>query len=94
METIYKYDLNLRGETIINLPPSAQIVSTKEQEGNIKLWVITDPEQVSLPAKFHVYRTWEQLPELNACEGEQRIPIETLQIGPYAYHVFFIKKFL
>ena len=77
---IYKY--NLEPHTILELPVHSQVLKADVQNGIAVLWVLLADTDTLQKRLFRLYATGEQMEEN---PGKY---IDTLQIGPYVFHVF------
>jgi hypothetical protein len=51
MKKIYKYPLAAYGETFIEMPTGATVLSVQVQRGNLMLWALIDTYQGIVPTK-------------------------------------------
>jgi hypothetical protein len=84
MKKIRKYEL--LQSTIIMLPEGSEILYVQEQNNNICIWVLCDPNATLKERVFDVYMTGEDLPDN---PGEY---IATVHIRRSVVHVFEIKQ--
>lgn len=66
MKSIYKYTLLTTDETILDLPLNSEILSVKEQLGDICIWVKVDLGESTLESrKFVIYGTGHKIDKDN-----------------------------
>ena len=86
MKSIYKYTLlTTKDETILDLPLNSEILSVKEQLGDICIWVKVDLEESTLESrKFIIYGTGHKIDKDNL----KFIDTVLLFSGSFVLHVF------
>ena len=82
---IFKYHLAL-GESVIDLPETAKILSVQVQADAICLWAIVSPEKETEARRFIVVGTGHELPE-----GRLQY-LATVQQGPFVWHAFEVME--
>jgi hypothetical protein len=64
MRTIYKYQLKLQDDQVIEIPEGAEIISAREQRGEICIWAIVPvPTEVQMKITVHIRGTGHTMPE-------------------------------
>ena len=85
MKSIYKYTLLTTDETILDLPLNSEILSVKEQFGDICIWVKVDLGESTLESrKFVIYGTGHKIDKDNL----KFIDTVVLFNGSFVLHVF------
>lgn len=82
MITIYKYELELKGEQSLSLPADAEILSIQVQNGCICAWVKLDTEKPERTRTIAIYGTGQP----GGPNSAQYIA--TLQMGSMVWHFF------
>ena len=76
MKAIWKYELRIDDETILEIPSEAQILDVQVQYGKPCIWVLVDPESTSNEVRqFHTYGI-----------GHKHEDISGTYIGTYQLH--------
>lgn len=89
METIYRYNLQVKTRQVVSMPKGAKIldVQVKESESShqvsIAVWAIVDTSKEKEDRVFFMYGTGEEAPSV----GDMKY-ISTMQIGAVVVHVF------
>lgn len=85
MKTIYKYELSVEDEQIIEMPYLHQILSLQVQYGKPCIWVLVDLSVSTMEnVKFVTYGTGHQVkPEIDKYVGTYQ-----LNDGLLVFHVF------
>jgi len=86
MKTIWKYELDRAGATVLQMPAGATIIHVALQGTFICLWAIVDPRLPKEPRCISVYGTG------NPLDQEARNHLGTVQEGPFVWHVFGEKR--
>ncbi len=82
MKAVWKHVIH-NGQTSLNLPDGAIILSVGSQEGRLVAWALVDPEQPVLPHPIRVLMTGESF-----SEDPGRF-VGTVQLGDWLIaHVF------
>ncbi len=81
MSTIWKYPLEL-GETILDMPVAARVLSFDLQGGAPHLWVLVKAAQPLERRVFMIYGTG------HACDADPDRFIGMVQMGPFVWHLF------
>jgi len=88
MNVIYKYELALTDEQLLNLPVGGVILSAQEQNNSLVLWVICSLDAVDSgeieQRIIRIVGTGNPYPE---GQNEMRF-IDTIQSGPFVWHIF------
>ena len=87
METIYKYELEVKDFQSIEMPKGAEILSVQSQAGIICIWAKVDTESTKRKRSFEIYGTGQEIIEKNI---NQRKYLATIQLmgGRLVYHIF------
>lgn len=88
METIYKYALELEDEQIITLKRGAEILSAQEQNDQLVLWALVDPDRQDEKVKFYIAGTGNPLPFPGPYTRYLYEYIDTVQQGRFVWHIF------
>ena len=86
MKSIYKYTLLItKDETVLDLPLNSEILSVKEQFGDICIWVKVDLGESTIESrKFVIYGTGHKIDKDNL----KFIDTVVLFNGSFVLHVF------
>lgn len=84
--TVYKFHL-MHGSPGIDMPRGAQVLCAREQNGELYLWALVDPEEPTEERHFDVFGTGHVIPPL--LEGGRRF-VDTVLMheGSLVLHVF------
>lgn len=87
MKTIYKYQLAVTDQNIINIPQGSEILCVQIQGEAPCLWVLVDTEEKPEDVLIETFGTGHEIP---TDMGIDRAYIGTYQImgGAQIYHVF------
>ena len=85
MKTIYKYIL--KPEISIRIPEQSQLLSVHEQNGEVCLWALVNPQNIDETRTFAVFGTGHRVPEDHIFVGTA-----LLEGGSLVFHVFEIGK--
>lgn len=90
MRLIWKYPLDIKDEQVVDLPINAQLLSVQEQNGQIVLWAIVEPNRVTEEIKVRIYGTGHPL----AVQDDLFSYLGTVQTsgGSLVWHVFFTRE--
>ena len=61
MKTIYKYKLPLTDLSEISLPASGDVISVGDQQGELVLWVLVEPDEKMMLRTFRIAGTGHPL---------------------------------
>lgn len=90
IETIYKYTLEAKESTILELPLLAQIISATHQNGNIVIYAVVDTEQIETTSyDFRTYGTGHKI-HVHLSEY-QFLNTVNMYDGDLVFHVFHKK---
>lgn len=81
--TIWKYELNMSDEQVIEMPQGTEILSVQVQNGKPCLWAF-----INFPAREKETRVIEMYGTGHPIHGEGRKFIDTFQLGEFVGHVF------
>lgn len=83
---IWKYQLKVADESVVEMPEDAQILTVQVQNGESCLWAIVDPNAKPKPRKIYMYGTGA----IKDCDKIARRYIGTVQHhgGSLVFHVF------
>lgn len=79
--TVYKYQLDT--VCTLKLPPDAEPLKVAMQDGVPVMWVLLNPEALTVRRRFEIYGTGHTIPD-----AESRTYVDTFFTGPLVYHVF------
>ena len=88
METIYKYSLEAKESTILELPICSHVISATHQNGIIVIYAVVDTDQTeTAPFDFRTYGTGHKI---NVHLPEYRF-LNTVNMhnGALVFHVFY-----
>ena len=83
MQNIYKYTIPTIGQSRLNLPRNANILSVQNQHDKITLWALVDTSEPNETRFFEVYGTGQPCPY-----ADRQQYIGTVQIAGLVWHVF------
>lgn len=83
MRTIYKYRLANRNYQAIDAPAGFTPLSVQIQDSQFTVWGACESERPYRPLSIYIVGTGQPMPE------EHIIYIDTIQAGPYVWHVFY-----
>lgn len=81
MKAIYKYPLEIRNCSEIEMPQDAVILSAQVQGSTICIWALVDPEAAPQSRVFSVYGTGHPI-------ETPGLFLSTVQIGSLVFHIF------
>jgi hypothetical protein len=84
VRSIWKFNL-APGETTLQIPQGAGILTAAEQFGGISMWAAVDPEKPLVDRKFAVFATGQSIETLL---GHKFIGTVLLNGGSLVFHVF------
>jgi len=84
MTTIWKYELEITDEQVIEIPRLSTILSVANQGGKLCLWVEVDPSQRTVARHFLIVGTGHPI----TVDANLRRFIGSVLIGPFVWHVF------
>lgn len=87
MTKIWKYDIPLTTNLVIEIPSNSKILTALLQYEQIRLWVQVEPESPKRKRKFHVMGTNHDF-EKQAVDPHNLIYINTVMQGPFVWHVY------
>jgi len=91
---IYKFPLNLMGDTMLTLPIGYDVLSVGNQGGKLVAWVAVNEEHKKIPVKLVSCMTGHNTPDVKELSSEEICQfVGTVQIGPHVSHVFEIYDF-
>jgi hypothetical protein len=82
MKTIYKYNLDLGGNTF-EMPADADVLTAQMQHGRITLWAKVDTDKSPMKRRFTVFGTGHQM-----YEGLEYIATVQQAEGALIWHIF------
>ncbi len=94
MSVIWKYDLKVTDEQVLDLPEGAQILSVQQQAGSLlagsplQLWALVDPDNAWERRFFHVVGTGNSMPILSRGECLTHLATVVTVRGALVWHVF------
>ena len=84
MKTIWKYQLELKDDQLIEIPVSSEFLSVGLQAGVLCLWVLVNPTYPLIGKTILIRGTGH---DLEVCFSKSDF-IGTVQQGPLVWHVF------
>lgn len=76
----------------ILMPKGSQVLSVAEQEGQLRIWAVVDPEAELVHREFHLFRTRSDIPDnwFRGMESLNRPPFLGTVVMPtqIVWHVF------
>jgi len=84
MKTIFKYQLEVRGDQLVTMPAGAQPLSVQVQHGAPCLWVLVDPTAGSHVYIVSTYGTGHPIP----ADPGKFVDTYQLEDGDLVFHVF------
>lgn len=79
---IWKFSLELTGWQSLRMPKGAEVLSVRDQGGNLCLWAICDPGAETCERDFFVVGTGHAVPiDIGTF-------IDTVLMGQFVWHVF------
>jgi len=83
---IFKYNANITDMQTFEMPAGAQILSAKNQHGELCLWVLVNENEPSMTQRhIEIIGTGNPIPQ---DMGIDRKFIDTVVINPFVWHVF------
>ena len=88
MKTIWKFNVPVEDEFVIEMPIRAEFLSVQTQFGVPQMWFIVEPEKSKEPRRFRVVGTGHPMPE-----GSLKY-LGTFQVheGSLVFHLFEILR--
>lgn len=84
METIYKYELAITDNQVVQMPIDAKILTVQTQHGKPWMWALVNPEYPLVKRNFETYGTGHRVPTL----GITYIGTYQVEDGSLVFHVF------
>lgn len=81
-QRIWKYVLPVTDYPSILMPEHSQVLSVQNQNGEITLWAVVDPDKPMTIRKFHIVGTGNK----TNIDGEKFLG--TVQCFPFVWHIF------
>jgi hypothetical protein len=82
MPTIWKYNLSLVDEQVIEIPASASNLTLQMQGGGPRLWALVDPTAPTVKRTIRMFGTGHPVPD------DIMAYLGTVQDGPFVWHFF------
>ena len=82
--TIWKFEMAIKGRQIIDMPAGAKILDLQIQCGRLALWSLVNPGMMPVPRSFDIYGTGHETPE---DPGKYIATIQS-DAGVLVWHVF------
>lgn len=79
---IWKYQVIIEHEVLINLPEEHRILSIQAQDGYMTVWAMVDPESPKVDKTLYVYGTGHPI------NSDGKTFISTVQLNGLVWHVF------
>ena len=83
MKVIYKYQLPLTPEPKVEMPIGAEILSCRNQFGNITIWALVDDKAKTEIKEFYLNGSGQKLHDITNHKY-----IDTVQLENIVYHVW------
>lgn len=83
MEKIYKYELKLQAEQVVQMPHKPEILSVQIQRGVICVWALVNTTYSDVAYIFEIIGTG------NPVDSMLRKYLGTVQDGSMVWHVFY-----
>jgi hypothetical protein len=61
MKTVFKYTLDLTDDQIVQMPAGSTALHVKEQNGELCIWALVDPDKPTCSRRFFVHGTGHTL---------------------------------
>lgn len=87
MKTIWKYEIAIADEQVIQMPGGAEILTVQVQHGTPCIWAIVDSDNASNPRRFRMYGTGHKVDETGTYVGTFHI-----RNGTLVFHLFVIPE--
>lgn len=89
MKTIYKYELQIVDDQLIDLPLYAELLTVQMQNGRPRLWAVVDTELKTEKRYIRIHGTGHSISSVGVLKY-----ISTFQMegGSLIFHVFEVKK--
>lgn len=84
--TIWKFNLEITDKQTIRMPNGARILSIQEQNGELCVWAVVDPDEEYVPRKFRIFGEGHTF-DLDAADAKF---IGTVQCDRLVWHIFAI----
>ena len=89
MKRIYKFKLSVQHDQTVLLPNGYRILSVGEQQGDITMWVMVDPDLPTTECYIRLYGTGHSIKE---DMGYENIYLDTvIMSNGLVWHVFEMK---
>jgi len=85
MRTIYKYELKIEDEQIIEMPVGATALSVQTQKGRPCLWMIIDNSQPVHQRRFYLIGTGQPCQH---CDGSLYVGTFQFESSSLVFHLF------
>jgi hypothetical protein len=83
MQKIFLYSLHIADVQFVSLPRHACTLSVAEQNGQLCLWALLDPEAACVERPIYIHSTGQEV----AFPSSKRL-IGTVLTGPFVWHIF------
>lgn len=83
--SIYKYQLQITDEQVIELPKESEILTAQIQHGRLFLWAIVWPNNITEKRVIEIYGTGQPFPSYGMAERKY---IATVQDDVLVWHIF------
>lgn len=84
--TIYKYDLQIADEQILEIPEGFEILTVQTQRNRPRLWVIVDPSKGHKSVLIHMRGTGHLM---GNAVGKKYIGTFQIDEGTFVFHTFY-----
>ena len=84
MSVVYKYQFNIDGRVVIDMPEHAKVLSVQMQRGVPTLWAMFQPDS---PQRYR-HRAFEIVGTGHDFSNSGLVYVATFQDGPLVWHMF------
>ncbi len=84
MSVIWKYNLRVADDQIVEMPSGARMIAVQEQLGSIALWAWCDPDALPEARFIEIHGTGNRIPK----QAGTLVHIGTTQVDGFVWHVF------
>lgn len=90
MKKVFKYTLNVTAEQVLELPKGAELISAKEQFGNIVLYALVNPE-VKIYDGYNILVLGTGYEVSEHIEDYTFLNTVKIMMGKFMFHIFYKK---
>lgn len=89
MKKIFKYELKVTDTQVLELPYEHRILTVQNQNGNLCLWAVVDPEDTDTANRtIRIFGTGNDASDLEYYFGGDMEYISTVQMNSLVWHIF------